>query len=827
MFKKKDCETLAAEGAVLFLVLLWLFCSPAFATTHDTGDLDLDPSHAPYCVKPIKTQRYFRNQPDMTSYLMADLEGDGQLELITGDVSRLLGWDCEDGYIKPRFQINLEPGWRFHHQAGANLGVSSDLNGDRTAEVHLTIVATDGSAWRFQTIDLATEQVIVDVPLPLGEDRRADGVWDGSYMPIGLVDDADGKGTPGVVLLRNASYDANPRGLVALNAHNGDLLWEWRCGPNPDCRHPVVADLDADGAKEIVLFGHSPDNLHGELINGTSDDHCYLFVIGATGQELWRQDLGGTFCFGSVLAADLDGDGQLEIISYTEIGQTGQANKMAVWDYSSRSLTVCQRQEATFMGVAVLPGPQPGTSWLVTGSNDGFVTRGLFADGKLIRERRRMTNYPACRVVGAVDILPEPGLEVLLDIGPGEVFAVLDAELNPLAIYEDGQIYSKGYPMLWQRTGRDLSLVVGESKAHFVLEFFPNPRRTPLAAKITASLAFLLVLLGGAFWIGRSVGRRTDGEVLTGAAMPQIADRAVLYRMWRQLDDVKHERFLETNRGLRRLVWLLEAYAADLGASETLGVRIGQLMDDFSDSVQPRLLEILQLARAENFETATVQRTTQALENLGRHLGSLNVETLTLESVQSRGDEMNGELGRVEEGFLHLWQALRRYFSTDPVRMLQGMLLVREVEFQRADVRTELVVADEDADPICLIDSSSLRFILENLVDNALRAMAESPLKVLRMEAVRSRKELILRISDTGKGVAPEVQKDIFNGRTSDRHGGGAGLFRTREILQKWRGEVLLDESRPGKGTTFVVKLRAATELESAAEDAPTLRGRG
>ena len=211
--------------------------------------------------------------------------------------------------------------------------------------------------------------------------------------------------------------------------------------------------------------------------------------------------------------------------------------------------------------------------------------------------------------------------------------------------------------------------------------------------------------------------------------------------------------------------------------------------------------------------------------SLGNHLESLDVETLTLDSVRERSDEMNAELTKVEAGFLDLWQALRQYFTTDPVRMLQGMLLVREVEFQRAGIETRIVGADV-TEPLCLIDSSSLRFILDNLVDNGFRAMADSSTKVLRVDVERRQAELVLQITDTGKGIETEEQEDIFNGRTSDRPGGGAGLFRSQELLQKWRGELILAKSAPGQGTTFIVKLRAANEIDATDETVKTLYGK-
>lgn len=816
---------LFAAAAVVAAMLVYVV--PVCAKVRDSGELDLDPAHAPYQIQTINTMRYPPETSDLVSFMMADIDGDGNLELLGGDKGHLLGLDCDDGYVKPRFQINLAAGWKFHHQDNTRLGVLTDLNRDNISEVHVTVVNSDRSAWRFQTFDLASRTMTVDVPLPLGRDRRPDGVWDGSYVPVGVLSDADGQGTVGVVLLRNAGFDANPRGVVVVSARTGAPIWEWRCGPNPNLRGVVVADLDGDGAQEIVLACNSPDNLGGRLVNGLSDDRAYLFVLGATGQELWRQELGPALVAVKAQAADLDGNGSLEIVTYTENSGTGQSNYLCVWDYGNRSRLVTQRQEAGFLGLAISEGPEPGTSWLVTGSNDGFLTSNVYENGHLRRDARRYCDYQDFEVTGAVDILPEPGLEVVTRIGGGHVFAVLNCDLKPMAILVGDHPYGMASPTLWRQTHDDLALVVGNTKGRDVLKFVPSPRSIPAWAKVLAGVLLGLVLLAVAYFMGRRSGQsaRQVTQAEPGVALPRIVDREVLYRVWRQLDDVKHEKFLEANRGLRRLVWLLEAYAADLGASETLGVRIGQLLDDFNDSVQPRLLEVLRLANAEKFEPEAVARAASALDTLGRHLSNLDVETLTMESVQAHGQEMNEALGEVEAGFLHLWQALRRYFSTDPVRMLQGMLLVREVEFERAGVDTRLTGIDAVADRVCLIDSSSLRFILDNLIENALRAMSDSPRKLLEIAVDRTPTELTLRVSDTGRGIPAERQDTIFNGRTSDRSGGGAGLFRTREILQRWRGEILLDRSVSGQGTTFIVKLRAANKNEANANGGQALRG--
>jgi two-component system CitB family sensor kinase/CitB family two-component system sensor histidine kinase MalK len=178
---------------------------------------------------------------------------------------------------------------------------------------------------------------------------------------------------------------------------------------------------------------------------------------------------------------------------------------------------------------------------------------------------------------------------------------------------------------------------------------------------------------------------------------------------------------------------------------------------------------------------------------------------------------MKKELAAVEKGLLDLWESLRNYFSTDPVRMLQGMMLVREGEFSRAGIEADIVGAENIRDARCLIDSSDLRYVLDNLIDNAVRAMDESKFRRLLVQVERTNAEISLHVSDTGGGIPPEIRDKIFSGRFSTRHGGGSGLFRSREALRRWGGEIILANSVTGQGTTFIVRLRAARKPEKGA----------
>lgn len=780
----------------------------------ETRHLDLDPSHGKYQVEVVMHAALQPTVPYFLSHVMCSVDGDGFREYVRGHTSKILGYDGEDGYFKARWQVNFDPNY-YLHGLSHTLGAVADFNGDGVEEIYTTIVAKDRSDWRFLALDPALEEFTVNAPLPLGTDRRPDGVWDGTYFAIGVVDDADGQGRPGVVLVRSAMYDASLRGVCVVDPFNGEMIWEWLCGPNPDYHDPVVADLEGDGSREIIIFGTSPDNLGGALVNGTSDNEASVFVLDSRGNLIWQQFIGPIYSDGSVVVKDLDADGVQEVISYTSQMAVNQTSKLAIWKGPTGEL-ICQvRQGSGFKGVAVTEGPRPGTSWIFAGSNDGAIDRFVFDGSSLARDLRVLRDESLCRVVGAVDILPEEGPEILVDVGNGALLGVLGRDLKILAVFSEEAGQAKWNPSVWSMNASKNVLALGNFRDQWILGFQRITINYLATLRKVGAGILALVLVGAVFLLGRWRGRREQAAAVVRE--PRSADREVMYRLWRQLDDIKHEKMLEASRGLRRLVWLLDAYATDLGASGDLGDRIRQLMQDYEDVVNPRLENILQMAGSEGFEKQTVAATTAALGALTLRLHELTAADLDLAKVTEGRDGMKEELGQVEQGLLSLWDSVRSYFTTDPVRLLKGMILVREGELARSGIEAEVLVAETVADSLCLIDSGDLRYVLDNLVDNAARAMGNSDERRLLLRIERNNSEITVRVSDTGPGVPGEIRDMIFTGRFSTRQGGGSGLFRSRDILHRWGGEINLADARAEQGATFVVRLRAARKAEPAA----------
>ena len=108
------------------------------------------------------------------------------------------------------------------------------------------------------------------------------------------------------------------------------------------------------------------------------------------------------------------------------------------------------------------------------------------------------------------------------------------------------------------------------------------------------------------------------------------------------------------------------------------------------------------------------------------------------------------------------------------------------------------------------LDGLRLRQVLLNLLGNALKFTEQGQVTLQSSYAPQSDEtgELSLSVSDTGIGIAPEQQNQIFEAfeQLSQATGTGLGLTISRSLVQLMGGELLL-ESTPGKGSIFTIHL--------------------
>ena len=179
----------------------------------------------------------------------------------------------------------------------------------------------------------------------------------------------------------------------------------------------------------------------------------------------------------------------------------------------------------------------------------------------------------------------------------------------------------------------------------------------------------------------------------------------------------------------------------------------------------------------------------------------------------------------------------------DYARMEAGSIELEEVKFRPSELGREvaellaprahsasldLATRNSARLPDQLVgDNAKLRQILFNLTGNALKFTTEGGILIdLDYEAG----QLIIRVLDTGPGIAEDRQADLFEAfrqaRSTDGeidHGVGLGLAIVTRLCTAMSGEVTL-KSASGQGALFEVRvpMRAA---EAASSSAPRLSG--
>jgi len=109
--------------------------------------------------------------------------------------------------------------------------------------------------------------------------------------------------------------------------------------------------------------------------------------------------------------------------------------------------------------------------------------------------------------------------------------------------------------------------------------------------------------------------------------------------------------------------------------------------------------------------------------------------------------------------------------------------------------------------PPAAIDRRVLGRAVINIVENALQAMDSGGRLTVTVRPTDDGREALLRVQDTGPGLAPEVQRRLFEPYLSTKSSGtGLGLAIVRRAVEAHGGRIEV-ESESGRGAAFTVRL--------------------
>ena len=127
---------------------------------------------------------------------------------------------------------------------------------------------------------------------------------------------------------------------------------------------------------------------------------------------------------------------------------------------------------------------------------------------------------------------------------------------------------------------------------------------------------------------------------------------------------------------------------------------------------------------------------------------------------------------------------------------------------KRAPSKVSIGLTTNASDVPVNISGPLFDWVIENLMRNALDAMDGKGEIEVRIQD--NKQQVIVDVSDTGKGILKHQIKKIFDpGFTTKKRGWGLGLSLSKRIIEKYHhGSIFVKQSELGKGTTFRILLR-------------------
>ncbi len=250
------------------------------------------------------------------------------------------------------------------------------------------------------------------------------------------------------------------------------------------------------------------------------------------------------------------------------------------------------------------------------------------------------------------------------------------------------------------------------------------------------------------------------------------------------------------------------------------------------------LLETRQLAHAVNvllkrlrsLEAARKRLLANLVHEIGRPLGAMRMGIQALRNGAENDPEFYKEL---LDG-MELESSRLKHLLEDLSHLHEQALGVLELDYEELDLKTWLpqTVAPWKAtarqkgldfeialDPNLLpvqADSVRLGQVIGNLLSNAIKY---TPSGAIQVSAGQGAGQIWIKVSDTGMGISPELQKKLFEPFTRGGEGRrfpqgmGLGLSIAKEVIEAHGGKLEV-ESETGQGATFTVWLRQRSSAD-------------
>ncbi|MFN3480506.1 MAG: ATP-binding protein [Thermodesulfovibrionales bacterium] len=232
---------------------------------------------------------------------------------------------------------------------------------------------------------------------------------------------------------------------------------------------------------------------------------------------------------------------------------------------------------------------------------------------------------------------------------------------------------------------------------------------------------------------------------------------------------------------------------------ESIGILAGSIAHDFNNIITSILSNIEMLKNSGDLDERGRQRV-NIIENSAKRANAMIARLLGFARMKA-----------IDKKATDLKKVIR-----ETIDLMSATLVKRGI----------VVTMNLDDIPLVTGDSNLLSQAIMNLVVNAIDAMPSGG-RISISTSLQRRKEgtstkpvlgmgdyILLRFSDSGKGIPSEIKDRIFEPfftTKSEGRGTGLGLSIVYRIIEEHNGSICV-ESRPGRGTTFNIYLPVSEE---------------
>lgn len=153
-----------------------------------------------------------------------------------------------------------------------------------------------------------------------------------------------------------------------------------------------------------------------------------------------------------------------------------------------------------------------------------------------------------------------------------------------------------------------------------------------------------------------------------------------------------------------------------------------------------------------------------------------------------------------------------------PLNLKESIETAIRIQQSLAIEKNISIEANIDQSIMVLADREMLQLVIRNLINNSLKFTHAGG--KIRIDSKVEENVCLITISDTGRGINYEMQKDLFSMGikstygTQNEKGVGLGLSICKEFTELQNGTISF-ESDPGKGTRFFIGLKLASALKT------------